>query len=83
MYWLVVLLIGAVAGWLASAITDSSKGGLLLYIVLGILGAFVGTWLLGLLHIFASENIWGTLITSTVGAVFIILVVRLITGGKI
>lgn len=83
MSWLWALIIGGVAGWLAGAIMDSSRGGLLFNIVLGILGGIVGVWLFGLLHIFPADNIWGVLLTSTVGAVVIIVIARLITGGKI
>jgi uncharacterized membrane protein YeaQ/YmgE (transglycosylase-associated protein family) len=83
MSWLVALIIGAVAGWLAGAIMDSSRGGILFNIVLGILGGVVGAWLFGLLHIFAPDSIWGVLLTATVGAVVIIVIARLITGGKV
>lgn len=80
MSWLLALVIGAVAGWLAGAIMDSSRGGILFNIVLGILGGMVGTWLFGTLNIFASGSIWGVLLTATIGAVVIILLVRLFTG---
>lgn len=83
MSWLWALIIGGVAGWLAGAIMDSSRGGILFNIVLGILGGIVGTWLFSLLHIFAPDNIWGVLLTATVGAVVIIVIARLITGGKV
>ncbi|AEA42526.1 MAG: GlsB/YeaQ/YmgE family stress response membrane protein [Fluviicola sp.] len=83
MSWLWALIIGGVAGWLAGAIMDSSRGGILFNIVLGILGSFVGVWLFGLLNIFPADNIWGVLLTSTVGAVVIIVIARLITGGKV
>lgn len=83
MSWLVALIIGAVAGWLAGAIMDSSRGGVLFNIVIGILGGIVGAWLFGLLNIFPADNIWGVLLTATVGAVVIIIIARLITGGKV
>jgi uncharacterized membrane protein YeaQ/YmgE (transglycosylase-associated protein family) len=83
MSWLWALIIGGVAGWLAGAIMDSSRGGILFNIVLGILGGIVGAWLFGLLHIFPADNIWGVLLTATVGAVVIIVIARLITGGKV
>jgi uncharacterized membrane protein YeaQ/YmgE (transglycosylase-associated protein family) len=83
MNWIWALVIGAVAGWLAGAIMDSSRGGILFNIVLGILGGIVGSWLFGLLHIFPADNIWGVLLTATVGAVVIIVIARLITGGKV
>ena len=83
MSWLVALIIGGVAGWLAGAIMDSSRGGVLFNIVIGILGGIVGAWLFGLLNIFPADTIWGVLLTATVGAVVIIVIARLITGGKV
>lgn len=83
MSWLWALIIGGVAGWLAGAIMDSSRGGILFNIVLGILGGVVGAWLFGMLNIFTSDSIWGVLLTATVGAVVIIVIARLITGGKV
>lgn len=83
MNWIWALVIGAVAGWLAGAIMDSSRGGILFNIVLGILGGVVGSWLFGMLHIFPADTIWGVLLTATVGAVVIIVIARLITGGKV
>ena len=83
MSWLWALIIGAVAGWLAGAIMDSSRGGILFNIVLGILGGVVGAWVFGMLNIFTPDNIWGVLLTATVGAVIIIVIARLITGGKV
>ncbi len=44
---IVVLLIGAIAGWLGSVIFKGSGLGLPGNIVVGILGSFVGSWLLG------------------------------------
>ncbi|WP_343605862.1 GlsB/YeaQ/YmgE family stress response membrane protein [Fluviicola sp.] len=80
MSWVLALIIGGVAGWLAGAIMDSSRGGVLFNIVLGILGGVVGTWLFGLLNIFASGSILGVLLTATVGAIVIIVIARLFTG---
>ena len=44
---LVILLIGALAGWLGSVIFKGSGLGLIGNIIVGILGSFVGYWLLG------------------------------------
>jgi uncharacterized membrane protein YeaQ/YmgE (transglycosylase-associated protein family) len=70
---ILAILIGGVAGWLAGKIMKSGTGGLLWNIILGILGGFVGTWLLQFVHIpFASSWI-GTIIISTVGAIALII----------
>ncbi len=69
------VIIGAVAGWLAGRIMKGSSYGLLLNIVLGIIGGYVGSLVFGLLGL-ESTNIVGRLVTSTVGAVLLILLAR-------
>jgi uncharacterized membrane protein YeaQ/YmgE (transglycosylase-associated protein family) len=73
---LIFLAIGAVAGWLAGVLMKGGGFGLLIDIVLGIVGAVVGGFLFGLLGISANGLI-GSIITATVGAVVLLLVVRL------
>ncbi|MBK1619573.1 GlsB/YeaQ/YmgE family stress response membrane protein [Lamprobacter modestohalophilus] len=73
---LIFLAIGAVAGWLAGVLIKGGGFGLLIDIVLGIVGAVVGGFLFGLLGISANGLI-GSIITATVGAVVLLLVVRL------
>ncbi len=43
---LIIVLIGAVAGWLAGQIVQGTGFGLVGDIIIGIIGAFIGTWLL-------------------------------------
>lgn len=72
------LIIGAIAGWLASLIMKGGSSGLLRNIVLGIIGAFLGGWLLGLLGL-AFGGFIGTIVTATIGAVVLIFLARFIT----
>jgi uncharacterized membrane protein YeaQ/YmgE (transglycosylase-associated protein family) len=76
---LIMALIGIVAGFLASIIAGGS-GGLLRYLLVGLIGSFVGGWLLatagvtlGFKHRLVSE-----IVTATIGAVVVILLARLI-----
>jgi uncharacterized membrane protein YeaQ/YmgE (transglycosylase-associated protein family) len=78
--WLVV---GGVAGWLASQIMKS--GGLRLTgnhlvdtIITGIIGAFVGGWLLGALGVSFGPGIIGAIISALIGAVVFIFGLGLI-----
>ncbi len=73
---LIILAIGAVAGWLAGVIMKGGGFGLLGDIVVGIIGAFVGGGLFGLLGITAGGLV-GQIITATVGAIVLIFVLRL------
>ncbi len=74
---LVLLLIGLVAGWLAGLIVKS-RFGLLGDMVVGVLGAFVGGWLLGKFGISAGSGVLGSIISATVGAIVLLLLLRLV-----
>jgi uncharacterized membrane protein YeaQ/YmgE (transglycosylase-associated protein family) len=75
--WIVV---GGVAGWLASLIVEGHGLGLLGDIIVGIVGAFIGGLLLSLIGgpTFTGFNLW-SLIVAFVGAVVLLLVIRLFT----
>ena len=71
------LLIGLIAGWLAGQVMRGGGFGLIGDMIVGVIGAFLGGWLFGLLGISAGGLI-GSLITAFVGAVILILLLRLI-----
>ena len=73
---LIILAIGAVAGWLAGVIMKGGGYGLLGDIVIGIIGAFIGGFLFSLLGISAGGLV-GQIITATVGAIVLIFVLRM------
>jgi uncharacterized membrane protein YeaQ/YmgE (transglycosylase-associated protein family) len=73
---LIILAIGAVAGWLAGVIMKGGGYGLLGDIVIGIIGAFIGGFLFGLLGI-SVGGLVGQIITATVGAIVLIFVLRM------
>lgn len=85
MSWLAWIIVGAVSGWLASIVMKTNgKQGLLLDIVVGILGAFVGGFLF---NQFGSAgvtgfNIWSVFV-SFVGAVVLLGFIRLVNGQKL
>ena len=74
---LVFLIIGAIAGWLAGLIMRGGGFGLLGNIVVGIIGAFIGGYLLPLVGVNLA-GILGSIVTATVGAVVLLFIVGLI-----
>jgi uncharacterized membrane protein YeaQ/YmgE (transglycosylase-associated protein family) len=76
----IFLVIGLIAGWLASWIVGG--GGLLTYLISGVLGAFVGGYLFTALKIsLPIRNVWlSQIVTATVGAIIVVIVARLIAG---
>jgi uncharacterized membrane protein YeaQ/YmgE (transglycosylase-associated protein family) len=75
---LIALLIGLIAGWLASFIVGGH--GILRYILTGVVGAFFGSFLLNRLGISLGirNEIVRDVITATMGAIIIVLLARLI-----
>lgn len=78
--FIVWIVIGAVAGWIASMImgTDRQQG-LLLNIIVGVIGAAIGGWVVGLLGMGEGGLIWSTLV-AVLGAVILLAIVRLVTN---
>ncbi len=79
------IIVGALAGWIASMImkTDAQMGAIA-NIVAGILGAFVGGWVLGLfgVHPPAGELNIPSILTAILGAVIVIGIVKMFMGSR-
>jgi uncharacterized membrane protein YeaQ/YmgE (transglycosylase-associated protein family) len=73
-WWIVV---GLIAGWAAGKIMKGGGYGPAMDIVLGIVGAVVGGWLMGMLGIYAG-GLLGTIVIAIIGAVFLIRLSRLL-----
>jgi uncharacterized membrane protein YeaQ/YmgE (transglycosylase-associated protein family) len=79
---LVILFVGVIAGWLAGQLVRGAGFGLLGDLILGILGAFLGSWLLPRLGIHLGAGMISAIINATLGAVLLLLIVRLLRGGN-
>lgn len=79
---LIMLAIGAVAGWLAGNLIRGGGFGLIGNIVVGVIGSFIGTFLSGMLlkgGLGVDIPGWlGTLIFATIGAVILLFIISLI-----
>ena len=75
-----MLIIGALAGWIAERITKSDHG-ILTNIVVGIAGAFVGGKLAEVLQI-PIFGFWRTLVAAIVGASLLIILWRMVRGRR-
>jgi uncharacterized membrane protein YeaQ/YmgE (transglycosylase-associated protein family) len=73
------IIVGAIAGWLAGLIVRGFGFGPIGNIVVGILGAIVGSWLLvDVLHVSFGAGIINTILTAILGAVVLLLIVRVV-----
>lgn len=76
-FW--TLIIGAIAGWLAGKVVKGHGFGIWVDAILGIVGAFIGNFILGLFGI-ATFGLIGSLIASFVGAMILVLIISLFSG---
>jgi uncharacterized membrane protein YeaQ/YmgE (transglycosylase-associated protein family) len=74
---IILIVVGAIAGWLAGQIVKGVGFGLAGNIVVGVVGAFIGTWVLGNLGIII-PGIIGFIIDATVGAVIALVIIGFI-----
>jgi len=74
--YIYILLVGLIAGWATGKIMKGSGYGALMDIVLGILGAFVGSRLLALFSIYTSGGLIPTILVAILGAVVLVALVR-------
>ncbi|MBY0383089.1 MAG: GlsB/YeaQ/YmgE family stress response membrane protein [Xanthobacteraceae bacterium] len=75
---LVVLIIGAIAGWLAGLIVRGAGFGLIGNIVVGIIGAFVASWVLPRLGVGLGSSALRDIINATIGGIIVLVILSLI-----
>ena len=78
----VFILVGLVAGFLASLVVMGRGRGWFWNLIIGILGAILGGWLAGLLHFSIGYGIFGQIVIAFVGAVILLLIWRLVFGRR-
>jgi uncharacterized membrane protein YeaQ/YmgE (transglycosylase-associated protein family) len=74
---LYTLIVGLIAGFLASLIMKTGKRSLLVYLILGVVGAAIGTFLFRLFGL-SSHGLIGSIVVATAGAAILIWLVDLL-----
>lgn len=87
MGFLIWLIVGGVVGWLASLImkTDGQQG-MLLNVIVGIVGAFIGGWVISPMVGVGTINEGisvGSIVVSLIGAVILLAIVNLFRRGRV
>ena len=78
MGFIIWIVVGLIAGWLAGQVMKGGGYGVLVDIILGILGGVLGGWVFGLFGIWPCGGILGAIIVSFVGAVILVAITRLV-----
>jgi len=79
-FWLIA---GCIAGWLTGKIMSGEGYGVFMDIIVGIVGAFVGGFLMT--HVFGGTGQGGliySVVVATIGAIVLTVLLRLVTGGR-
>jgi uncharacterized membrane protein YeaQ/YmgE (transglycosylase-associated protein family) len=79
---LVILLVGLIAGWLAGEIVFGGGFGLIGDIAIGIVGAFIGTWLFPRLGVHIGAGLVSQIVVATIGAVVLLIVLGFFQRGR-
>lgn len=74
------LIVGLVAGFLASRVMSGGGYGLIGDIVVGVVGAFLGGWVAGLLGIGGSYGLIGSIVIAFIGACILIAILHAVSG---
>jgi uncharacterized membrane protein YeaQ/YmgE (transglycosylase-associated protein family) len=75
---LILLIVGAIAGWLAGVIIRGFGFGLIGNIIVGIVGAVVAGWLFPRLGISLGAGYIGWIISAAIGAVILLFIIGLV-----
>jgi uncharacterized membrane protein YeaQ/YmgE (transglycosylase-associated protein family) len=71
------LIIGLIAGWLAGKIMHGQGAGLLINLIVGVIGVYIGGFLFDFLGL-PLHGLIGSLFTATLGAVILLFIVGLV-----
>jgi uncharacterized membrane protein YeaQ/YmgE (transglycosylase-associated protein family) len=74
---IVLLIVGAIAGWAAGQIVRGYGFGLIGNIVVGIIGALIGVWLLSRLGISVGSGFIAATVNAIIGAVILLVIIGL------
>ncbi len=74
----VLIVVGAVAGWLAGLIVKGFGFGLIGNIVVGIIGALIATWLFPRLGVRIGGGLVSAIISATLGSVILLFIIGLV-----
>jgi uncharacterized membrane protein YeaQ/YmgE (transglycosylase-associated protein family) len=82
--WLAWIVIGLVAGAIASRVVAGRGFGCLVDLVVGVAGAVIGGFLLSTLFgASGTVGFWGSLIVAFIGAAVLLAVLKLVSGGRL
>ncbi len=82
--WLSWIVVGLIAGAVAARVVAGRGFGCIADIVVGIAGAIIGGYLLGLLfNLNGTVGFWGSIVVAFIGAAVLLSVLKVLSGGRL
>jgi len=82
--WLSWIIVGLIAGAVAARVVAGRGFGCIADIVVGIAGALIGGYLLGLLfNVNGTVGFWGSIVVAFIGAAVLLSALKLVSGGRL
>src|ERR1700745_1392752 len=82
--WLSWIIVGLIAGAVAARVVAGRGFGCIADIVVGIAGAIIGGYLLGLLFTLnGTVGFWGSIVVAFIGAALLLLALKALSGGRL
>ena len=78
---LIIVVVGIIAGWLAGQIVRGAGFGLVGDLIIGICGAFIGSWLMPQLNVHIGTGLVAAIANATIGAMILLIVLRAVRGS--
>lgn len=81
MYIIWWIIVGLIAGWATGKIMHGHGYGVAMDIVIGIIGAVIGGWIMTMIGI-AVVGVIGTILVAILGAIILTVIVRALAGSR-
>ena len=82
--WLSWIVVGLIAGAVAARVVAGRGFGCIADIVVGVAGALIGGYLLGLLfNVSGTVGFWGSVVVAFIGAAVLLSALKIVSGGRL
>ena len=79
---LYTIIIGAICGYIADVLMSDNGYGLIISIIIGVAGSFVGTWVFNYFNISVGSGWISDIIKGAAGAILILFILGILKGGR-
>ncbi len=81
--WIAWIIVGLVSGAIAARVVAGRGFGCIADIVVGVAGAIIGGFVLGLFGVSGTFGFWGSIVVAFIGAAVLLAGLKLLSGGRL